>query len=187
MCHLHTVVRHGVTCVIEGQVHVLLEKALELGANEEGLGCSVLNNLLPDHLLLTVSTLSLVCCSVEVHNMRQVWALMGVIISVLLMDDVVMVRILMGMIRIGVHMSVFGVIKTFKRVNVRHNHLVTSRSMVRLRKMINLLMLIRLMSVVFSRFLNFRRGLLLLFLRLLLGAILVFLFLRVGLGSVGSL
>jgi len=45
---------HGVRDTVEGQVHILLEEAIEFLTNEELLGGSVFKDVSPDHLLLAV-------------------------------------------------------------------------------------------------------------------------------------
>ena len=45
---------HGVRDGVERKVHILLEETLELGSNMEWLGCAVLDDILPDDLLLAV-------------------------------------------------------------------------------------------------------------------------------------
>ena len=52
----------------------MLEEALELVTDEEFLRRPVLDDVLPDHLLLAVGALSLVFSSVEVIKVRKVRA-----------------------------------------------------------------------------------------------------------------
>ena len=63
---LHPVEGHGVSDDVKGVVHVLLEKFLKLLSDEELLGGSIFDDVLPDCLLLAVSAQGLVRGSVEV-------------------------------------------------------------------------------------------------------------------------
>ena len=65
---------HGVRDGVERKVHVLLEEALELGSDVEWLGSAVLNDILPDNLLLAVGGKGLIFWGVKVVLDLQLWA-----------------------------------------------------------------------------------------------------------------
>jgi len=65
---------HGVRDGVEREVHVLLEEALELGSDVEWLGSAVLNDILPDNLLLAVGGKGLIFWGVKVVLDLQLWA-----------------------------------------------------------------------------------------------------------------
>jgi len=60
VCSLYPIDRHGVRDCVEGEVHILLEEALELLSNEESLRRVVPIDSFPDHLRLAVGRLGLV-------------------------------------------------------------------------------------------------------------------------------
>ena len=71
---LDTAKRHGIRDSVEGVVEVLIEGTLEVLADKESLGGPVLNDSLPDELLLAVSAHGLVLSSVEVLKVLHVGA-----------------------------------------------------------------------------------------------------------------
>lgn len=72
---------HGVRNSIKRQVHVLVEEALEFVTDKESFGSSILNDALPDHLLLTVGRLSLVLGGIEIVEMIEVGAMCACIMT----------------------------------------------------------------------------------------------------------
>ena len=76
---LDSTLRHGVTDVIERQIHVLFEKGSELRADKEAFRCSVLDHVRPDDLLLAESGEFLVVGSVEMSSVRHVRTWLGTV------------------------------------------------------------------------------------------------------------
>ena len=76
---------HGVGDGVEREVHVLLEEALELGSDKEFLGSAVLNDILPDNLLLAVGGKGLIFWGVKVVLDLQHWATVFVLLRLRLL------------------------------------------------------------------------------------------------------
>lgn len=71
MGHLHAIIRHRITSVVEGQVHVLSEKRHKVDTIEPTVDSLILDDFLPDLTLLAGGRLGQILGCVELGDVGE--------------------------------------------------------------------------------------------------------------------